>query len=79
MANNCGLMNPAANAVIDALGGTTAVARLCEISPPSVHGWREGGIPNGRMLFFKALFSDKLVGIDLLSAVSRKKNNAAAQ
>ena len=29
------------NKIIDALGGTTAVARLCEIKPPSVAEWRK--------------------------------------
>lgn len=37
-------------AVIDALGGTTAVARLLGIKPPSVHGWRETGIPETRVI-----------------------------
>lgn len=36
--------------VIEALGGTTAVARLLNIKPPSVHGWREDGIPESRVI-----------------------------
>ncbi len=37
-------------AVIDALGGTTAVARMLGIRPPSVHEWRDGGIPEPRII-----------------------------
>lgn len=36
---------------IDLLGGVTAVARLLDIKPPSVHEWRSrDAIPSGRML-----------------------------
>jgi len=34
--------------IIDALGGTAAVARLCRIKQPSVSGWRVMGIPDAR-------------------------------
>lgn len=42
-----------ANYVIDALGGTSAVARLCEIEPPSVTGWRSNGIPKAWLRYFR--------------------------
>lgn len=35
--------------IIHVLGGVTAVAKLIKISPPSVHGWLEGGIPELRL------------------------------
>lgn len=35
--------------IIQLLGGVTAVARLLNIKPPSVHAWIEGGIPDGRL------------------------------
>ena len=35
--------------IIRLLGGVTAVARMLGIKPPSVHGWLEGGIPDGRL------------------------------
>lgn len=35
--------------IIQLLGGVTAVARMLDIKPPSVHGWLEGGIPEGRL------------------------------
>lgn len=37
--------------IIDALGGTTAVAELCEVKAPSVSEWRHNGIPRARMKF----------------------------
>lgn len=43
------------NEIIDALGGTVAVARLCEVQPPSVSEWRQNGIPRARLLFLKAV------------------------
>lgn len=42
-----------ANYVIDSLGGTSAVARLCEIEPPSVTGWRSNGIPKAWLRYFR--------------------------
>lgn len=39
--------------IIDALGGTSEVARLCEIQPPSVSGWRKLGIPKAQLNFLK--------------------------
>ena len=40
------------NQIIDALGGTSEVARLCGIKPPSVSEWRRDGIPWPWLLFF---------------------------
>ena len=51
-------MNPKiaeANRVIDALGGTMAVARICQIKPPSVCGWRKHGIPRAREQYLRLL------------------------
>ncbi len=42
-----------ANQIIDALGGTFAVARLCNVRPPSVSEWRRAGIPDARLQFLK--------------------------
>jgi hypothetical protein len=36
-------INP--SSVIDQLGGTAAVAEMCDIKPPSVSEWRKTGIP----------------------------------
>lgn len=46
------------NKIIDGLGGTCAVARLCECKTPSVSSWRKTGIPKARLLFFKAIRPD---------------------
>ena len=37
--------------LIDAAGGTGAVAKLCDIKPPSVSGWRHDGIPKAQRKF----------------------------
>lgn len=39
--------------IIDALGGTSEVARLCEVQPPSVSEWRKLGIPKARLAFLR--------------------------
>lgn len=44
--------------IIDALGGTAAVARLCKIKPPSVSEWRKNGIPDARRQFLEAIRPD---------------------
>lgn len=37
--------------LIDAFGGTSAVAALCNVRPPSVSGWKEAGrIPDGKLI-----------------------------
>lgn len=36
--------------IIDVLGGTTAVARLLSVKPPSVHAWRACGIPADKLI-----------------------------
>lgn len=42
--------------VIDALGGTNAVAKLCGIRPASVSLWRTDGIPRAWTLFLRERF-----------------------
>jgi len=44
--------------IIDALGGTAVVARLCRIKQPSVSGWRVMGIPAARRQFLELLRPD---------------------
>ncbi|OQY64733.1 MAG: hypothetical protein B6D47_12975 [Rhodocyclaceae bacterium UTPRO2] len=43
------------NKIIDALGGTNEVARLCEVTKAAVSQWRRGGIPRARLLYLKAI------------------------
>ena len=52
-------MDKKASEIIDALGGTCAVAGLCGgIKPPSVTKWRTNGIPQARLMFLKAVRPD---------------------
>lgn len=39
--------------IIDRLGGTGFVARLCKVKPPSVSIWRTTGIPAARRQFLE--------------------------
>lgn len=57
-------MNTQANQIIDALGGTAEVARICQIKPPSVSEWRDNGIPQARIMFLRLLRPDVFEAID---------------
>ncbi|HBD37092.1 MULTISPECIES: hypothetical protein [unclassified Cupriavidus] len=61
-------MDQLANIVIDRLGGTSAVAKICEIKPPSVHEWRENGIPKARLQFLRLAYPDAFKGLEEPSA-----------
>ncbi|MDK6077917.1 transcriptional regulator [Massilia varians] len=39
-----------ASEIIDKLGGPTAVAKLLNVKPPSVHAWKTGGIPDDKLI-----------------------------
>lgn len=39
--------------IIDELGGTAEVARLCKVSPSAVTQWRENGIPTARRMYLE--------------------------
>ncbi len=41
--------------LIDKLGGTAEVAKLCEVSPAAVSQWRTDGIPRARRMFLKVI------------------------
>jgi hypothetical protein len=45
--------------IIDLLGGTTVVAGLFDLKPPSVSEWREKGIPQARKQTLALLYPDK--------------------
>ena len=40
--------------IINALGGTTNVAKLCAISPAAVSMWRKANIPQDKLVFLAA-------------------------
>lgn len=46
--------------LIDDLGGTTAVARMFGVTPPSVTEWRTKGIPIARRQTLALLFPGKV-------------------
>ena len=48
-------MSEYAKAVIDALGGTTAVARMADTPVSTVHSWREIGIPASRIAHLRLI------------------------
>lgn len=43
--------------IVEALGGTVAVATLCGIEPPSVSEWKVKGITRPYLLFLRERFS----------------------
>jgi len=52
--------DPFACAVIAELGGPAATARLFNIKPPSVIGWRKKGIPPARLMYLEVARPDVL-------------------
>lgn len=44
--------------IIDALGGTTEVARLCGVSMPAVSQWRSQGMSRAFALFLRERFKN---------------------
>lgn len=49
---------------IERMGGTSAVARLCEIAPASVSEWKRTGIPSARLQYLRLARPDAFRGID---------------
>lgn len=46
------------NLIIDELGGTGAVAGLCDVSKQAVSQWRTDGIPRARRMYLELLRPD---------------------
>lgn len=66
-------MNKPATQVIDALGGTAAVARIFDVKQPSVSDWKKDGIPASRVMFLKLAYRKALAGIDLAAATAPRR------
>ena len=47
-----------ASRIIDAIGGTGEVAKLCEVLPSAVSQWRYDGIPRARMMYLRLVRPD---------------------
>jgi hypothetical protein len=52
-----------ASEIINALGGTAKVARLCDVKPSSVSEWRHEGIPKARQQFLELLRPDVFIQV----------------
>lgn len=55
------------DAIIDLLGGTNAVAKMCKVASTAVTQWRKNGIPSDRFMFLAARIEKESHGL-----VSRK-------
>lgn len=71
-------MNTHAAQVIDRLGGTAEVSRLCGVKPPSVSDWKKDGIPKARMMFLRVARKKKLAGLDLAAATAGPRTPGSA-
>ena len=49
--------------LIDLLGGSGRVAKLCNVTMPSVTHWRSRGIPHGQLLFLAATLEKESHGL----------------
>ena len=45
------------------LGGPTKIAKLCNISVPSVSMWKRTGVPNDRLIFLAAEIEQATEGL----------------
>ncbi|GGB14855.1 hypothetical protein GCM10011380_00330 [Sphingomonas metalli] len=57
-------MHNPAEALIDALGGTTAVSRLTDAPLSTVHSWRKNGIPRSRLSHLRLAVKVAKVDVD---------------
>jgi hypothetical protein len=53
-----------AGKIIDKIGGTTAVARLCDLTTGAVSQWRSAGIPKAWRKFLRAVRPDVFAEAD---------------
>jgi hypothetical protein len=68
-------MQTYADQVIDALGGTSEVARSIEAPTSTVHSWRKIGIPSSRLAHLRLLAKER--GIELPEAPETPEHAAA--
>lgn len=47
-----------ANKIIDSLGGSSEVSRLCQVTVGAVSQWRIKGIPRARLQYLKVIRPD---------------------
>ncbi|WP_367113940.1 carph-isopro domain-containing protein [uncultured Sphingomonas sp.] len=73
------IMETPASKVIDAFGGTTAVARLVEAPVSTVHSWRKNGIPNSRLHHLRLASRAKRIKVDIDALLSSAPAAASEQ
>ena len=61
------------NIIIDRLGGTSTVAELCDLRPPSISNWRTAGIPKGWIKFFRSIRPDVFANAPLIELDKKSK------
>ena len=49
--------------LIDLLGGTNKVAKLCNVNPAAVAQWRLRGLPHGQLIFLAARLEQESHGL----------------
>jgi len=49
--------------LIDLLGGTNKVAKLCSVNPAAVAQWRLRGLPHGQLIFLAAKLEQESHGL----------------
>jgi DNA-binding transcriptional regulator YdaS (Cro superfamily) len=49
--------------LIDLLGGTNKVAKLCNVNPAAVAQWRLRGLPHGQLIFLAAKLEQESHGL----------------
>jgi hypothetical protein len=64
-------MNTTACRIIDALGGTSAVARKAHAPISTVHSWRKNGIPASRLAHLELI--SKAEGTDISDLIEAAK------
>ena len=69
-------MQTYADQVIDALGGTTAVATAIEAPTSTVHSWRKIGIPPSRLAHLRLIANS--TGVELPEPPQESAREAAA-
>jgi hypothetical protein len=58
-------MSTVANAIIDALGGSTAVSRIVKTPLSTVHSWRKNGIPPARLDHLRLAAAAREIPVDV--------------
>lgn len=54
--------------IIDALGGTSEVAKMFQIKPPSVSEWRKNGIPKDKLQILRLTRPDVFAQLEAMRA-----------